>query len=509
MGVAWLCAPALTLALGQAERVSVAVASSGATRAEAQSGPAPPRAELDPAERARLAEEEVAATRAELAARTAMEERLERAEAQAQEAQRALLEYKQLPPPQRSVPDDPPPPPPEKELPPPAPEPNRTQPAPEKAETAEETRDDGDAAEEVDDAPLPPPVVEHRTQKRRTGNVLSAPQKVPPRTSLTATIVGCARDAASTMQVVLADLAKLCDAFQDCRMIVYENDSADATLGELRQFQAKDKRLQVVSEQHVTKPSREQVIAHCRNRLLAEAARRPPDLLLVADLDYSAALGPPKQVLRALRVDAWDVVSFDRPDYYDLYALRCENHDRWCKASGALFGSDWKPPEYSECDPWGPSCLAGLARFGARGPRVRHKLGKKTADTYVPVLSAFGGLAMYRWNVIGECKYDGEILLPDDTVHPECEHVGFHRCLKDRGARIMIADWQLHPRAPWTTSGEHWWAGPLFRLLADLGTPFGIFFLFVCAIVLCAVGPCSKGKVKPPLKPPGPAWRVD
>jgi hypothetical protein len=63
---------------------------------------------------------------------------------------------------------------------------------------------------------------------------------------------------------------------------------------------------------------------------------------------------------------------------------------------------------------------------------VRARLARlRRGDAPLPVNSAFAGLALYRGSVVKGLRYDEHT---DD-----CEHVGFHRALAARGARLVLS----------------------------------------------------------------------
>ena len=64
-------------------------------------------------------------------------------------------------------------------------------------------------------------------------------------------------------------------------------------------------------------------------------------------------------------------------------------------------------------------------------PAVRWRLGRlRRGDPLLPVKSAFAGLAIYRADAVASLRYE--------TGDQECEHVGFHRALADRGGSLCI-----------------------------------------------------------------------
>ena len=48
----------------------------------------------------------------------------------------------------------------------------------------------------------------------------------------------------------------------------------------------------------------------------------------------------------------------------------------------------------------------------------------------IKVLSAFDGLGIYKLKSIGKCRYNG---LDDNGIEEDCEHVKFHKCMREKG----------------------------------------------------------------------------
>ena len=53
-------------------------------------------------------------------------------------------------------------------------------------------------------------------------------------------------------------------------------------------------------------------------------------------------------------------------------------------------------------------------------------------DVYTPVQvdSCFGGMAIYRRDIVHDCHYDYISPIPPHVT--DCEHVAFHRCIRER-----------------------------------------------------------------------------
>lgn len=156
-------------------------------------------------------------------------------------------------------------------------------------------------------------------------------------------------------------------------------------------------------------------MARLRNALLDELERRPPsDFIAVLDGDLegpvsadgvahsiallSEAAGP--QAVAALGVNNWGGLPLQVPfvgySYYDPIAFREATFER-------------------------------SARDAAVRYRLRHL---RRGDAALPVKSAFAGLALYHAASIRGLRYD--------ELSRDCEHVGFHRALAERGGRLVV-----------------------------------------------------------------------
>ena len=177
---------------------------------------------------------------------------------------------------------------------------------------------------------------------------------------------------------------------------------------------------------------RTQKLAAIRNALhdkvvaLARARGQRPEnvYMFVMDLDdvYAAPLDTAVLLQAFALRNRWDALSFNRPGYYDVWALRYARFDLNVFDTGD--------------DRW---ALVSLVRKD-----IERQLNTSAQPLY-PVHSAFNGLAIYRLNATTGCAYHGEASGYGHTnaslraVVDDCEHVAFHRCLAARhGARIMI-----------------------------------------------------------------------
>lgn len=136
-------------------------------------------------------------------------------------------------------------------------------------------------------------------------------------------------------------------------------------------------------------------LANARNQLidyvllLMQERHHPLESTFLIMMDFDGAT---KYPINATFLDdvlsqnsQWDVVSFNRKHYYDIWALRYErfNFNVW----------SIDPPSDAEM-------LIGII-----GSDIMKQLHKCEAS-YYPVYSAFGGFAVYKMGAIDGCRYD-------------------------------------------------------------------------------------------------------
>ena len=192
------------------------------------------------------------------------------------------------------------------------------------------------------------------------------------------------------------------------RVVIYENDSRDGTLGYLWAWQQQNQRVDVLTDL-LRKPRWGQVqdhermfhMAECRNRYISHTLKKYPeyDYLIVLDTDLPEGFSY-DGVANTFGHNDWDVVG----------------------SNGVLFhsyGSYSRAPMFFDA--------LAFRRQGdteVRSFDVVNRLSYRRGDHLVPVWSCFGGLAIYRM----ECFRDGARYGGDD-----CEHVVLHQQLREQG----------------------------------------------------------------------------
>lgn len=250
----------------------------------------------------------------------------------------------------------------------------------------------------------------------------------------TTSIVVCSivRNAERGLRRNIPVIRALCACFKDYRVVVFENDSRDGTVGLLKAWAEDDPKVAVFcrnlgirtipSPDEVTcnpffSRSRIEKMAGFRNQYLAYVEEQGwnPDLLMVVDLDVD-------------RLDLFCILTsfVDSPEWDAVTAygyslsprLTWRYHDTYALVEEGM-----------ETIPQTESSIT----------QASYCLGKKRpSDPWVPVFSAFGGLAIYRYECIRGLRYQC-LDNADSRVAVRCEHFSLYRQMRERGySRVYI-----------------------------------------------------------------------
>jgi hypothetical protein len=233
-------------------------------------------------------------------------------------------------------------------------------------------------------------------------------------------IAGLARglgDRLTAATIVRID--RLGTLFADHRVVLFENDSNDGTLPALRQWAGRDRRVTVLSEvlgstryPQTRSLERAEKMAEYRNRYLARISDSYRDfehtIVVDTDLERGWSLDG---IANTFGHDDWDAVGsngiiFKRRDaaspirriHFDAWAFRSLGHPQ--------------PHEGREIN---------VLRF-------------ERGEPLLPVVSCFGGAAVYRTQALSAATYGGG----------DCEHVTLHLKMAGQGfSRIFLNPSQI------------------------------------------------------------------
>jgi len=165
--------------------------------------------------------------------------------------------------------------------------------------------------------------------------------------------------------------------------------------------------------------------AQLRNLILEKGLEMGSDYLMPADLDDivqwdNLTFGAITNALAPSNRNKWDGVAFASNDYYDWWAVRCNQTSPNCWATEPVTCTETR---YFSC--------------------VEEAM-KPSGEAFIPVDSAFNGLALYRASHIGDCRYDGVYRPCSGRLCYDCEHVALTRCMVSRGTRMMLSSLSIH-----------------------------------------------------------------
>ena len=219
-------------------------------------------------------------------------------------------------------------------------------------------------------------------------------------------ICGVARDLAKMLPATIARVECLGRMFADYRVVVYENDSVDATPEVFADWQRANHRVTPLSECRGDPVNpmagclrRAGRMAFYRNQYRAFIESSFPDFdhAIVVDMDLDGGWSY-DGVANTFGHDDWDFVG----------------------SYGIIERSYLTQTLLLQYDAWAFRSHGSYQRI--RTKAVNHTR-RRRGDPMLAVYSCFGGLGVYRMQAMLTCRYEGS----------DCEHVCFHRNMRNAG----------------------------------------------------------------------------
>ena len=221
----------------------------------------------------------------------------------------------------------------------------------------------------------------------------------------------CVKDCEKYIIPCLKKILMICKCFHKSSIIFYENGSTDRTRLILKKFCDNTKSATLIYENYnIKKYTRTMRIARGRNICLNICKEIKPDYYIVFDCD-DVNLGLKKSLLlNCFKQNfEWDALFANQDKiYYDLYALRTYNN--------------WMNYNCWEASKFIPKQIA-----------VYDKFKKIPKNKIIPVISAFGGLGIYKWDSIKDYFYYGY-----KNNKPCCEHVHLNKQMIKNNKKLFI-----------------------------------------------------------------------
>jgi hypothetical protein len=253
-------------------------------------------------------------------------------------------------------------------------------------------------------------------------------------------------------KLLLKDLKKLSKSFRFTNHLNYmlvESDSTDGTVESLQHIKNTRTNFDYLSLGNLRNniPDRIERIRFCRNRYVQYIRDKFPeqkwDLVVVADLDGMNQAITMKRVLSSINSPIkWDIVTANQKfGYYDLLALRA---DGWVEYD--IFETLKRVKQSSKIPQYGGHRYIKFLKTFNYYDKFRNsviyskmKIIRKKSP-WVPVSSSFGGLGIYRPEVLLQFDYTKKI--KSDFIHSE--HVDLHLKCYEYGFRQYINPYMLN-----------------------------------------------------------------
>lgn len=251
-----------------------------------------------------------------------------------------------------------------------------------------------------------------------------------------AVFTGVARNCAPFLRDVLPNLRRLESAYHTVRYVVAVGESYDGTSETLKKWVGGRQAGHVIdmSSAERGEARRTMRIAMGRNACMSLLHDVYPDFDHVVVVDFDDVLVDPVCDAEFLRAGDW-LEADDRragvfanavPQYYDIWALR---HPSWCPYD--VWHAIWDRRH------WCPFELAKFWHVYAKQVPIPRNAGP------IPVLSAFGGLSIYKKRFIRKAHYSGQ----DAAGRVQAEHVSFNSSIVGHGGDLFVLP-SLVVRAP-------------------------------------------------------------
>lgn len=222
-----------------------------------------------------------------------------------------------------------------------------------------------------------------------------------------AVICGLARDVSRTLPVMIEHVEVLGERFADYRVLIYENDSRDATPEILSEWAEANPRVHLLSERLGAPVNdnrrcldRAARMAYYRNICQDALAENYAayDTAVVADMDLPLGFSV-DGVAHTFSHDAWDFVG----------------------SYGVIYKRLGNEPNCSlHYDAW---AFRRQGSYDALDTATVNAMQWRRGEELAPVYSCFGGMGVYRMQALLSARYQGI----------DCEHVPLHRQMRESG----------------------------------------------------------------------------
>jgi hypothetical protein len=234
-------------------------------------------------------------------------------------------------------------------------------------------------------------------------------------------------------------MEQIATLFEAYAIILYYDISSDNTLNKLTQYKLQNEHFHFYVNKDPLLKHRTYNIAKGRNYCINYINKNYPDYeyFIMMDCDDVCENNVKLNVLQKnLLRDDWDSLSFNKEDYYDIWALSYGPY----ACSFFLFNKTLN----------GPKLLLGKNNLLLDSPcnimkaSITNTLANCQPNELITCYSAFNGFAIYKSDKFLDCKYDGTLnlnyipkklllmniqklgVITPNVANVDCEHRRFH-----------------------------------------------------------------------------------
>jgi hypothetical protein len=266
-------------------------------------------------------------------------------------------------------------------------------------------------------------------------------------------ICGCVKDCADYLEKVFENIDKVICLFADYKILIAHDNSLDNSLEILKSKQSRYKLeiIDVLENNYITDfTMRSKKISNSRNELISRVySENKKDFEYFIMMDMDDVCSNPLNINNLKKYidddSDWDSLSFNRPNYFDIWALSIDPYLLSC----------WHFP-------------GGFDIINKIKEHISEKLYNLGSNELLECLSAFNGFAIYKKSKFIGCNYDWQIHSNYDLISKEdiernekalgsqftidkayhkvvnpitdCEHRYFHmKAIEKNDARIRIS----------------------------------------------------------------------
>ena len=201
-------------------------------------------------------------------------------------------------------------------------------------------------------------------------------------------IGGCVKNVGHYLPHIFKNIEILSHLFTDVKVIFSYDQSRDNTLQLIQQYMQYNKNAVLIMNNNQS-PTRSINIANARNAIMNCIKNSYPDYDLLCFIDCDDIINSnfkPEVFRKAIELyDQWDALSFNREQYYDIWALRY-------------------PPHMLPCWSYGSNSRTVISLMTNEITEILKNLKENELHQ---VMSAFNGVGLFKLNKFLNARFDG------------------------------------------------------------------------------------------------------